>query len=412
MSDTGASSIAADIYDHQISLFDGTYKPLHPDVFIERDFATETAVSPTVTSGSTLKNTTAPASREWTLREEIARRKYDKWRGSRAQGGGEVESSSTVEGYDEPSSGAEGSRVASRRARSGSVVGNDDPNRQGDRRGRRARSSSKDSSEKDVFEVDILYENQRGSFLCGIPLYSHNSLLNFDPAPWTNAAFKDSPVDVLTAQPPDPTWDWAWTSWYVDMSADVDEDGWEYSFAFSPYFSWHGTHPWFHSFVRRRRWLRKRVKRHQKEDDDSSAGMPVSENFGGSANISQRRGSSTIRAKSKSRLSHIGTEVDVQEIRDFESLMLALRSGRIDREKIEAVSVFLDHAGADLSLLAEHVSADFISRYPWVNFGLLRFSGAEGSNRCPKSCHYSSFKHLDVNFWLDFSELLTLPSTT
>ena len=44
------------------------------------------------------------------------------------------------------------------------------------------------------------------------------------------------------------------------MTDDVDEEGWMYSLSFARKFSWHGTHPWFHSAVRRRRWLRQRVK--------------------------------------------------------------------------------------------------------------------------------------------------------
>ncbi|KAI9789111.1 MAG: hypothetical protein M1816_006361 [Peltula sp. TS41687] len=355
MPDTGAPQTSADIYDHQISLFDGTYKPLQPDDFIQRDFASQAAVSPTVTSGSTTlgKSSTTPLSRKRTLREELARRKYAKWQERRAQGGGDLEEGNTFEGDGVSSTAPEGSRVNSRRHRTGSVGISDGPTL-GDRRGGRVGSSSKGGIENDVFELDILYENQRGAFFCGLPLYSRNSLLNLDPAPWTNAAFKDSPVDIMTAQPPDPSWDWAWRSWYVDMSADVDEEGWEYSFSFARYFSWHGTHPWFHSFVRRRRWLRKRVKRPQKEEGDNDGG-PGSQNTGDNSNGSQRRGSSTLWTKSKSRLSHIGTDVDIQEIRDFDSLMAALRSGRIDREKIEAVSVFLDQAGQDLSLLADHM---------------------------------------------------------
>lgn len=362
MSKTGTSPTSADVYDHQISLFDSTYKPLQPENLIQRDFA---SVSPTVTSGSTVKNTTTPLSRKWTLREELARRKYAKWQERGLQGDGDPGPSSNSEGLDESSSDPGGGRVNTQRGRSNLMDDSDDTGAQEDRQVRRARSPSKDNSDKESSEVDILYENQRGSFLCGIPLYSHNSLLNFDPAPWTNAAFKDSPVDITTAQPPDPTWDWAWRSWYVDMSADVDEDGWEYSLAFSPYFSWHGTHPWFHSFVRRRRWLRKRVKRRQTEDEGDGL-MPGSEYFSVSSNRDQSKDSSTVKAKSNShlshpnRISHIGTEVDVQEIRDFETLMVALRNGRIDREKIEAVTVFLDRAGEELSLLAEHVSLSYI----------------------------------------------------
>lgn len=101
--------------------------------------------------------------------------------------------------------------------------------------------------------IDVLYENQRGAWLCGLPLFSSASLLNFDPPAWRNGLGQASPVSVVDAQTPDPSWRWAWPTWYVDMSADVDEEGWQYSFMFRQKTSWHGSHPWFHSFVRRRR---------------------------------------------------------------------------------------------------------------------------------------------------------------
>ena len=108
--------------------------------------------------------------------------------------------------------------------------------------------------------INVLYENQRGSFFCGIPLYSSNSLLNFDPAGWQTSPFQDSPMNITNSQLPDPSWEWVWRTWYVDMSYDVDEEGWQYSLSFRTGIAWHGNHPWFHSFVRWRRWLRKRVK--------------------------------------------------------------------------------------------------------------------------------------------------------
>lgn len=110
---------------------------------------------------------------------------------------------------------------------------------------------------KPVSELDILYENQRGSFVFGIPLYSQGSLLHLDPSPWMTQDRQESPVNITNAQLPDPSWEWSWRTWYVDMSGDVDEQGWQYSFSFSSS-QWHGTHPWFHSWVRRRRWVRLR----------------------------------------------------------------------------------------------------------------------------------------------------------
>ncbi|KFY13378.1 hypothetical protein V491_06414, partial [Pseudogymnoascus sp. VKM F-3775] len=37
--------------------------------------------------------------------------------------------------------------------------------------------------------IDVLYENERGGFLCGHPLFGSRALGMFDHAPWTNIAF-------------------------------------------------------------------------------------------------------------------------------------------------------------------------------------------------------------------------------
>jgi hypothetical protein len=69
--------------------------------------------------------------------------------------------------------------------------------------------------------VDILYENQRGGFLCGIPLFSAQALGSLDPPPWTNAAFKPSATDITNAQVPDPSWQWAWKEWVINRQEGI-----------------------------------------------------------------------------------------------------------------------------------------------------------------------------------------------
>ncbi|RMZ76564.1 hypothetical protein DV737_g4772, partial [Chaetothyriales sp. CBS 132003] len=208
-------------------------------------------------------------------------------------------------------------------------------------------------------EIDVLYENQRGSFLFGMPLYSHSSLLNFDPAAWVTKDLKDSPVDITNAQVPDLTWEWAWKSWYVDMGHDVDEEGWQYSFAFGKNSIWHGNHPWFHSFVRRRRWLRKRIKTghgplssakltaltaaHNLTSDYFTI-HPARERSPGGNNpdscISERRDKA---------------EEGPEDVKDVGSLMQALKLARIDREKIEIVKKFINDGGQELAYLKQMI---------------------------------------------------------
>ena len=208
-------------------------------------------------------------------------------------------------------------------------------------------------------EVDILYENQRGSFFFGVPLYSHSSLLNFDPSAWVTSDFKPSPVNITNAQLPDPSWEWSWKSWYVDMSADVDEEGWQYSFSFAGRFSWHGTHPWWTSFVRRRRWLRKRVKRHAvhgvKEEGHKLTSDYFTIHTKRERSVSTDRGTDARYSWISQGLSAKEEGVLLEDITDVPSLMRALRLATIDREKMDAVKLFVEHGGDELALLAEQV---------------------------------------------------------
>ncbi|KAL2000736.1 hypothetical protein VTN02DRAFT_2690 [Thermoascus thermophilus] len=218
-------------------------------------------------------------------------------------------------------------------------------------------------------QLDVLYENQRGWFFFGIPLYSHQSLLQIDPPAWSNRDLKDSPVDVSTAQVPDPSWEWAWKTWYVDMSGDVDEEGWQYSFSFASKNAWHGTHPWFHSFVRRRRWLRLRVKRQAKRTRDGKTGFEMAhmlndEYFTIHPTLASR-GTSTIGpttamtdgAASSMYVRRLNRgeeeEVHVEDIKNIPTLMHALKLAIVDREKIEFLKRFVEQGGEELYYLEE-----------------------------------------------------------
>lgn len=107
---------------------------------------------------------------------------------------------------------------------------------------------------------DFLYQHQRGAFFFGTPKFSSKSLLPVDPDEWTDQKFQTSVMDPSHYELPDPSWEWVHKSWLVDMTGDVDEDGWEYAMTFhgSP---WHGNYEIFRSFARRRRWLRLRKRK-------------------------------------------------------------------------------------------------------------------------------------------------------
>ncbi|CEH14317.1 FER-1-LIKE [Ceraceosorus bombacis] len=82
---------------------------------------------------------------------------------------------------------------------------------------------------KERYEYDVLHENQRGLLVFGIPKFSARTLLQWDPAAWTNAKNRDSPYSIVNAQLPDPSWEWVHPEWLIDMSGDVDEAGWQYA---------------------------------------------------------------------------------------------------------------------------------------------------------------------------------------
>lgn len=205
--------------------------------------------------------------------------------------------------------------------------------------------------------IDILYENQRGWFIFGIPLFSSKALWNLriDPSPWLDAKFKPSAVNITNAQVPDPSWTWDWKSWYVDMSLDVDEEGWQYSLLFKGS-AWHGNHPWFHSFVRRRRWLRRRVKQRVMPRSKESARERL---FGDAFSIGTTLARSTTLATLSAQDS--GKTSLNDEVRDIATLMGKLKKAAIDREKIIFIHRFIDDGGEELHYLAEQVRPQFIS---------------------------------------------------
>ena len=216
-----------------------------------------------------------------------------------------------------------------------------------------------------LHEIDVLWENQRGWFFFGVPLYSHSSLLNFDPGPWVTRDRKNSPVDITNAQLPNPSWRWVWKSWYVDMSHDVDEEGWQYSFSFSRKFSWHGTHPWFHSFVRRRRWFRKRAMKNAKVAVGAS-NLGMSDALQGDyftihsrQHRSPASGSQYTTKEKKGPASQaVSKQVDLPlgDIRDIPTLMIVLKHAVIDRAKVDAVQRFVEVGGEELVYLKEYIS--------------------------------------------------------
>ncbi|KAK0640362.1 Meiotically up-regulated gene 65 protein [Lasiodiplodia hormozganensis] len=334
-------------YDHQIELVDHTKSDSGDKTPSEPSSGTQTPVS-----RKPSRRLNRASIREDLAKRGLARQKYARWQQDRFESVDEGNGSGNTSLVQIDSKGsALRSEEIDQTADTSSK--DDDPiSRKKSKleRGKKrvkglvnSKKVIKQSKEEDAV-VDVMFENQRGSFFFGIPLFSAKSLLNFDPAPWVDGKFKPLPVNITNAAVPDPSWEWAWKSWYVDMSNDVDEEGWQYSFSFRHGFAWHGTHPWFHSFVRRRRWLRKRVRKHStlKCQLDpkhlSDAHMLTSEYF-------------TIHPPKKSQ-DVLDQEDDIS---DVSRLIRRLKKATIDREKIVLVRRFLEEGGEELYYLSEQM---------------------------------------------------------
>ena len=352
---------AGDPYDHEISLVDTTDQGSEP-----RAQELNGSDSPTPGARDLKKKSTRES-----LKGQFTRRSYAKYQQERY----DLKTSSTVAVEETPSKPI--SMQISQRAESKPTTktqavdfapaeANPLPVESG-RDGAKKRRQEFKRLKEEVQEIDILYENQRGSFFCGIPLYSHSSLMPIDHSPWTNKDFKESAVNITNAQLPDPSWQWAWKNWYVDMSHDVDEEGWQYSFAFGRNWAWHGTHPWFHSFVRRRRWLRKRVKRDSQGKRGKHRGTINAHDMTGDyftihsmhdrSPVDELDGTAKT-ARPSSYISYRST-IDLdeppEEVKDIASLLTALKFANIDREKITMVKKFVQHGGEELVYLKEHI---------------------------------------------------------
>ena len=350
---------AADVYDHPITLVDATVPQPEIDGGTRSDplepSTSKLAKAPTITS----------------VREHLARRKYAKWQEGRQSSKANETSIEDPRTPTRPGISRTGTsqRPLTENAETPAgtesadfAPGPEEPNRGREHYTFEAKKA-KHRHKEQPYEIDILYENQRGLFLLGIPLYSHSSLLNFDPAPWITKDLKDSAVNITNAQVPDPSWEWAWKSWYVDMSYDVDEEGWQYSFSFGRRWSWHGTHPWFHSYVRRRRWLRKRVKKHDgvahRNAGSMDAGHVLSGDYFTIHSKRDRSPASTLETTAKasflSQRDGADWDVALEDIKNVPNLLKALKKATVDREKIDVVRKFVEQGGEELVYLEEQI---------------------------------------------------------
>ncbi|RKF56439.1 Meiotically up-regulated gene 65 protein [Erysiphe neolycopersici] len=206
--------------------------------------------------------------------------------------------------------------------------------------------------------VDVLYENQRGGVCFGKLLFSARALGNLDPTPWTNIAKKPSATDITNSQPPDPSWEWVGKQWSIYPTEDSDE-GWEYSFAFHGRFSWHRC-KWWNSFVRRRAWVRRRVRKKDTSDSndqytfnsDYFTVIPVKFNHG---DLASSVSGINIYESYLSFGRHKIEDEHQKYISDFKTLEKVMKASRIDREITEAIENFIQNGKEDFLYLKDQI---------------------------------------------------------
>ncbi|OTB09153.1 hypothetical protein M426DRAFT_18529 [Hypoxylon sp. CI-4A] len=276
----------------------------------------------------------------------------------------DVRSGNNAEASAGPSSEHVTSQTSDTEARA-SVAGKESVAKENGLKKHSGSKPSRSRSSKDTESaIEILYENQRGGFLCGIPLFSSAALGNLDPSAWTNFAHKSSPTDITTAQVPDPSWEWAWPEWRInhDETIETDGDGWEYSFMFSKKFSWHGP-KWYNSFVRRRTWIRRRIKKglgyqtndpHMLSPEYFSITTTSTRREGEQTDLSRRTTGGSRDPSRDARRGDLSKE-EAENITTITDLMRVLRKSRIDRERLEAVGTYIEHCSDDMKELQDYM---------------------------------------------------------
>lgn len=187
-----------------------------------------------------------------------------------------------------------------------------------------------------IQEYDVLYENQRGFYLLGIPKFSANLLSPLDPPAWCDRNLKGIGTDLQNHPLPDPTWEWVDSTWLVDMSGDVDPNGWQYAFRFNNC-TWRGDSKAFHNFVRRRRWLRLRQKKVRSPEVFDIVPLPDTSPLSDSAPLSP--------ISMKSEISHSSDTSSLEPISvsiEGSNITQRLGTSRVDREKIAIIQTMIE----------------------------------------------------------------------
>ncbi|QPG72781.1 hypothetical protein FOA43_000083 [Brettanomyces nanus] len=229
-------------------------------------------------------------------------------------------------------------------------------------------ASWKDSLSDKAARYEIIVENQRGSTLFGVPMYSKQSMF-YGADPPTFQALNGCGLGNMGIYPlPGRDWRWSWDSWHVMMISDVDEDGWVYSNIRFGSKYWKGTRG-FGRMVRRRVWVRMAERVTVEHDNDSDSELASTLIVNGGAETSRDVSSPKDLPERSSNLPLVKLSVPVAlpdpEL-ELKSFCKSLSKEVLDRLKSQRILEFF--LNADTSLLA-YLTNDFDKKHPAKHIG-------------------------------------------
>lgn len=194
------------------------------------------------------------------------------------------------------------------------------------------------SSEQPELVMEYQVESERGFQFFGSIVFTSNTLLPLDPAHFTSVSGEPLGKRLTDFEVPDESWVWAWSRWYVDMTADVDDQGWCYSWRFGSK-HWSGRHRFMRSFVRQRVWKRPR------------ANTKLLANGSSESLASLKNPSNT----ESGRASHNTKEEEerVELAAKAEQIIDGINGLRNDRERVIAIIHLIENSTEDSNLLLD-----------------------------------------------------------
>lgn len=204
--------------------------------------------------------------------------------------------------------------------------------------------------------MEYQVESERGFHFLGSVVFTSNTLLPLDPAHFTSVSGEPLGKNLTDFEVPDESWVWAWSQWYVDMAADVDDQGWCYSWRFGSK-HWSGRHRFMRSFVRQRVWKRPRVNT-RLLTNGSLESLTLHNKWRDKKLVSKEAPHEDYSASAATETGKTGTAE--KEERNKEDVAAKTRqivdkiaTSRNDRERVNGIIDLVENSTEDIGLLVE-----------------------------------------------------------